>query len=818
MKWNADLLSRAGCGYLCALGLQLFLLDLLGISGHFPWPNTALFCLLCFAVLILATIAIRYVLYGLWAAACVIAVLFAFRDVRSGFFSASSRFGAWLWPFLSGSGSDRPQFETIFYIALLIAVSLVCYAAACLPGNTAAAFTAIAAPVFFLSFYTRRDPAYPLLTPAVFGIALLFAFTSKNRKEEARDESSRHTGFWQTLLALIPLTAGMLVAGSLILSGHPADGLRSEKVAESTDDVFSFIRVPLPDSAGRSYFNLGWIGLYPLHEQLGGPVSVGDDDVLEVTASSDFLLRAATYNVYRGTYWSSSNSILSSRFHSDAFTKSTEDDFDMNRPSKTLIPENLRNAVLEEEKAEVKNLSPMTGGTIFTADHLTGVSYDGADVFCNRSGELFLKNALPVGDSYTVTFSHFRTDSQTYREDLLALESYIIGHPEAGDSARKTLAVTEEYLDVDVPQSVTDYGLSITSGAVTPLEKVFAIRSELLANYMYYLDVTVPPQNSDFVEHFMETRTGYCTYFATAMAVLARVSGIPSRYVEGFVVDVPSGGTLDFTSSVWVDGEHADISSLSAPEEATVAVTEKNAHAWCEVYINGIGWIPVDATAGPSGSGLALTEEHQPTFIVTPAPSGTPVPTGAPYPTGPASDGTPSDTENGTPGIGTVGNILKVLAGILGAAGLAAAGSFLAFAALCRKKMLSLAPFETLAAARSPEDTASLLWNLALSQLSLISVRIGEPESPSDFALRVRDIPVYITGCHKDTYCFDISVPAGLREKWVYGNRPPSEEELRIAFDSCRTLVGQVRGAHISRGYYLLHILGFAANVLRGMR
>ena len=57
------------------------------------------------------------------------------------------------------------------------------------------------------------------------------------------------------------------------------------------------------------------------------------------------------------------------------------------------------------------------------------------------------------------------------------------------------------------------------------------------------------------------------------MAVLARLNGIPSRYVEGFLVD-PS----------------------KEDQEGFVKITESNAHAWVEVYLEGYGWIVVEST------------------------------------------------------------------------------------------------------------------------------------------------------------------------------------------------------------------------------
>ncbi len=81
----------------------------------------------------------------------------------------------------------------------------------------------------------------------------------------------------------------------------------------------------------------------------------------------------------------------------------------------------------------------------------------------------------------------------------------------------------------------------------------------------------LPQGKTDFAQWFLyESDTGYCVHFATAAAVLLRAAGFPARYVTGYAVQTRSA--------------------------ETVTVYEKDAHAWVEVYIAGIGWLPMDPT------------------------------------------------------------------------------------------------------------------------------------------------------------------------------------------------------------------------------
>jgi hypothetical protein len=73
------------------------------------------------------------------------------------------------------------------------------------------------------------------------------------------------------------------------------------------------------------------------------------------------------------------------------------------------------------------------------------------------------------------------------------------------------------------------------------------------------------------VEYFLETKEGYCTYYASALAVMARCVGIPSRYVTGF--------------------------ALKASGDDRYVATGRTAHAWAEIYLSGLGWIEIDPLA-----------------------------------------------------------------------------------------------------------------------------------------------------------------------------------------------------------------------------
>lgn len=74
------------------------------------------------------------------------------------------------------------------------------------------------------------------------------------------------------------------------------------------------------------------------------------------------------------------------------------------------------------------------------------------------------------------------------------------------------------------------------------------------------------------IQFVTSTRAGYCQHFAGAMALMARLLGIPSRVAVGF-----TSGRLEAGS--WT-------------------ITDHDAHAWVEVWFPGYGWVPFDPTPG----------------------------------------------------------------------------------------------------------------------------------------------------------------------------------------------------------------------------
>ena len=114
--------------------------------------------------------------------------------------------------------------------------------------------------------------------------------------------------------------------------------------------------------------------------------------------------------------------------------------------------------------------------------------------------------------------------------------------------------------------------------------------------FSYTLSPGRTPLGEDVVEYFLtKRRRGYCAHFASSACLLLRSLGIPSRYVEGYVIqgqDVAEAKVVDEDISNWKYGNYGFEQSAVVEAE----ISDASAHAWIEVYIDGYGWIPYEMT------------------------------------------------------------------------------------------------------------------------------------------------------------------------------------------------------------------------------
>jgi hypothetical protein len=123
-------------------------------------------------------------------------------------------------------------------------------------------------------------------------------------------------------------------------------------------------------------------------------------------------------------------------------------------------------------------------------------------------------------------------------------------------------------LDVRIPELAK----GIAARARTPYDKAVAIEAFLKSRFGYTLELTGKPGGDPLAHFLFETRAGHCEYFASAMTIMLRTLGIPSREVNGFL-----------------PGEFNDLAG-------DYIVRASDAHSWVEAYFPGSGWVTFDPT------------------------------------------------------------------------------------------------------------------------------------------------------------------------------------------------------------------------------
>lgn len=112
----------------------------------------------------------------------------------------------------------------------------------------------------------------------------------------------------------------------------------------------------------------------------------------------------------------------------------------------------------------------------------------------------------------------------------------------------------------------------MAASAAAPMARARAIESRLRSDYGYSLELPVTGPAEPLAHFLFERKRGHCEYFASAMAVMLRTQGIPSRIVTGFL-----GGTFNPVSGFYL-------------------IRASDAHSWVEAWIPGAGWVAFDPT------------------------------------------------------------------------------------------------------------------------------------------------------------------------------------------------------------------------------
>jgi len=302
----------------------------------------------------------------------------------------------------------------------------------------------------------------------------------------------------------------------------------------------------------------------------GGPINLPHTVAFSVKADHPALWRTQVYDLYQGTGW----------------TKQVEAYYDMER----LGP--LRYAVSTSPKRGIINTQEfvfprMLRGFLAAASgpvelQLTGDAEQAqrADVGdlsllpaqvdaygCIRANPAWLSRTF-WGHDGELPLRHYNIVSRMPTDTPEALRGRGTDYPDG----------FEEYYVNQVPLAakmhLSELVEETVAGIQDPYDRVKALRDMIVSRCFYTTNAPAVPLAKDAAAYFLLTsRRGACDLFATAMAVTARLAGVPARVAVGFQV-----GQYDARSR-------------------TFTVRQSDAHAWAEIYFLGVGWVPFEVQA-----------------------------------------------------------------------------------------------------------------------------------------------------------------------------------------------------------------------------
>lgn len=204
-------------------------------------------------------------------------------------------------------------------------------------------------------------------------------------------------------------------------------------------------------------------------------------------------------------------------------------------------------------------MEPIDTRVIFSAGRPLAILGELRGLSIDQTGTLML--ALPPGGVLRyIVYSEL----PRYDEELLRGSPIVLSN-----------AYSRRYLELPpLDPRIRKLAESVTAGASNLYDKARRLERFLRANYRYSLDVAPPAESRDPLASFLfETRSGHCEYFASALAVMLRCLGVPSRIVNGFRL-----------------GEYN-------PVGGDYIVRQADAHSWVEAYFAAYQqWVEFDPT------------------------------------------------------------------------------------------------------------------------------------------------------------------------------------------------------------------------------
>lgn len=402
-----------------------------------------------------------------------------------------------------------------------------------------------------------------------------FKYTYLNLTKKVEKDENEHIKQSSFMLLGIILSSFIFSMGVMLSLKSPVElqwvHELSSKIYRRTNENFYY---------EAEDFSLNQVGIGDSDIILGGNIDPDDTLILEVSSPKKIYLKASTKSTYRDNSWTETDLGEGPLYDTMGIVDDTcEILFGLERLSDKTIEDM---SSLESIKVTYKNIRTKS---LFIPLKMDTIKLNGLprEIILKNNDTLKVDKIASTNFNYEIQYYAFDYNNKDLEEALRKSKVGIFDEwdvsweSEVGTYIKNAKAIRKQYCSLpdNLPQRVKDLAYTITKDETNDYDKVKAIETYLAKNYVYTYTPGSPDSKKDFVDYFLfENKQGYCTYFATSMAILTRCIGLPSRYVEGYI-----------TPTSYRQGTRV------------YDVTNKQAHAWVEVYFEGFGWIPFEPTA-----------------------------------------------------------------------------------------------------------------------------------------------------------------------------------------------------------------------------
>lgn len=354
------------------------------------------------------------------------------------------------------------------------------------------------------------------------------------------------------------------VLGLCLLLGPKEDGQwRSRAVGylvQDTQDFWEFHWGELPSLPLTSMRSMG---LQPETDRLGGDIDPSDS--LAISGDKPVLLRGQTLEVYTGSGWQDGQENDGNfRYESLIWQGRKRKAFGLDGPPQVSKP--LLDELLSETTVTLHTQRNFRSLFLpYRTESVELIRSEG-DLYFDMQGEAYWNRQPHTSVEYRVKCSAWNYRDRDSDRNMLFLEEAL--RPSGTDPEYEQAAARCLQLPDSLPEWVRSLASELTGECISPYEKAMALRDYLSENCQYTRTPGPADDTQDFVAGFLTDRKGYCTYYASALTVLCRCADIPARYVTGYGM-IKNGQRY--------------------------AATSATAHAWTEIYLEHMGWVPLDA-------------------------------------------------------------------------------------------------------------------------------------------------------------------------------------------------------------------------------